>query len=100
VAPAAVGEPRRCPAHHGLDDLVAGEAGVAVGQRRVGRRRDHEGRVGGDQVERLVGDRVPQRPVAQVDLDLVEGGVEGGDGQRAGVHVGGDDLAGVGGQVE
>ena len=100
VAPAPLGEAGRCAAHHGLDDLVAGEPGVAVGQRRVGRRRDHERRVGGDHVERLVGDRVPQRSVAQVDLDPVEGGVEGGDGQGPGVHVGGDDVVGVGGQVE
>jgi hypothetical protein len=61
---------------------------------------DHERRVGGDEVVRLARHRLPQRALAQLESDPVEGGVEGGDAQRPLVDVGRDDLIGVGGQVQ
>ncbi len=77
------------------DHLVAGEAGVAVDQPLTGAGRDHERRVGDDQVERLAGHRVVEAAGAVVDLDAVEQGVEAGHRERPLVDVGGHDVAGV-----
>ncbi len=100
LAPPAVGEVRRCTTHDLLDHPVAGQARVAVDESLVRRGRDHERRVGGDQVEQLTGDRRPERAGADVDADVVERRVEGGDGQRARVDVGGDHLVGVAAQMQ
>jgi len=103
VAPTAVGEVRRSPAHDRLDDLVARQAGVAVDEalaRPRGGRRDHERRVGRDQVEGLAGHRFPEGALAHLHVDVVERGVERGDRQGARIDVGRDDPAGVRGQVE
>ena len=83
------------------DDLVTRETGVAVDQSRAGGRRDHERRVGGDQVERLVPHRVEERTRADLDVrQLVEGRVELRRPHGPGVDVGGDDGVGVGRQVQ
>ena len=60
LAPAAVGEVVGAGAHDVLDDPVAGQPGVAVDQPLAGRRRDHERRVGRDQVEALARHRLEE----------------------------------------
>ena len=102
LAPAAGGQVAGSGAHDVLDDAVAGQAGVAVDQPFAGGRGDHERRVGRDQVEELAVHRLEERPVADLDalLDVVEGGVEAGEPQRAGVDVGRDDRLGVAGEVQ
>ena len=76
-------------------------ARVAVDQSLAGRRRDHERRVGGDQVERLGRDGREERPVADVDrrrawlraaLNRVI--------HRPAVDVGGDDVPACAGEVQ
>ncbi len=82
---------------------VAGAAAVAVGPgvvlvvARAGR--DHEGRVGDDEVEDLPGDGLEEGAAAQVELDPVQRGVEGGEGEGALGEVGGHDVLGVAGGV-
>ncbi len=100
LEPAAVGEVVGAGAHDVLDDAVAGQAGVAVDQPLAGGRRDHEGRVGRDQVEALPRDRLEERPVPHVDVGAVELGVEPGHPERPTVDVRGDDAVGVAGEVE
>ena len=100
LQPATGGEVVGTGPHDVLDHAVAGQAGVAVDQPVAGGRGDHEGRVGGDQVEPLPRDRLEERAVADLDLRTVELGVEPGHPQRAAVDVGRDDMAGVGREME
>ena len=87
--------------HDPLDDLVAGQAAVAVDQQVASGRADHERRVGGDQVEPLAGHGLEQRAGSHLDVvGAVEGGVEPGQPERALVDVGGHDVTRVLGQVE
>jgi hypothetical protein len=83
------------------DDLVTRETRVAVDQSRAGGRRDHERRVGGDQVEGLVAHRVEEPARTGLDVRrVVQGRVELRCPHRPGVDVGGDDGVGVGRQVQ
>ena len=101
LAPATGGEVSGRGADDVLDDAVAGEPGVAVDEALTGGRRDHERRVGGDEVEGLPGDRCEERAVADLDVGgAVEERVDPGDPQGAGVDVGGHHLAAVPGQVQ
>ena len=67
LAPAARRQVAGRLADDPLDDLVARQPAVAVDQHVGARRGDDERRVGGDQVEPLAGDGLPERALAQVD---------------------------------
>ncbi len=89
-------------AHEVGDDRVTGGAAVAIlVQRHLARaRRDDEGRIADDELKALSRNGIEHRSGAQVPVDLVEGGVESGEGQRALGEVGGDDGVGVRAEVE
>jgi len=99
LAPAAVGEVVGAGADQRPAQVVAGHAAVAVGEPPAGR--DHERRVGDDQVEALVADRFEQAALAQVRLPGAgQGQGEAGEVQGARVEVGGRHLGGVPGGVQ
>ena len=106
LQPAAVVQVVRSGAHDVLDDAVAGHPGVAVDQSLARRRRDHERRVGHDQVEGLPAHRVEEAAFGAGDSagracrDLVQGGVEPGEPERSRVQVAGDHPVGVLGEVQ
>ena len=89
-----VGKMGRRVAHDPLRHLVCVETGVAVGPPALGR--DDVRSVARDQVERLACDRLEEAARAALDVrDAVERGVQLGERQRSGVHVGRDDVLGM-----
>jgi hypothetical protein len=99
VREAALGEePRRV-----LDDLprdgVARQAAVAVCIARL--RRDHVGRIAGQEVETLALRGLEEAPLPKLDvLHAVQRGVDRGDGERTRIDVRGDHRLGVAGRQQ
>src|SRR4029450_4450660 len=81
-----------------LEDGIADEASVAVLVRRDVRapRRDDEGGVADDEVEPLADDRFEEAAGPQIDVGIVEGRRESGEGERPLRGVGRDDRGGGG----
>ena len=71
--------------------LVLGHAGAT--------RRDDERRVAHDEVESAAGDRFEHRTSEHLDVEIVEGGVEADEGERACREVRGDDVLDVAREV-
>src|SRR3954462_5846211 len=87
LAPAAIGEVVRGVPDELLDDRVAGEPGLTVGEALAGGRDDVR-RIADDEVETLTVNRLVEAAVADVELDPVERSGPPGKLQRAGVHLG------------
>ena len=80
--------------HHAARDLVALEPAVPIGPAVLGR--DDVRRVARDQVEALARDGLEQAAEPHLDVRVpVQGRVQLGEGERARVDVGGDDLRGM-----
>lgn len=101
LAPPVRTEPGRRSADDRLDDRVTGHAGIAVHQPRARPGGDDERGVGRDQIDRLLAERLEQRPIAHLDVaEPVERGVEPGHPQGPRVDVAGDHPLAMRGQVQ